>query len=442
MAGRKPTFASAQAAIAALRGAAMANPAQPSGWIDLGNALCQAGEATGAIAAYERAIELDPKSSDAYSNLAVALSQCGDLDAAVTALQKALAANPNAAAAWNNLGSLHLMTGQLDQAETAVNRAIELQGDFAEAHFSRSLIWLSRGDFRRGWAEYEWRLKSKSVFMPQAPKFPQPRWNGEALAGRRIFLYSEAGFGDTIHFARYVPLVAERGGRVVLGCQPQLVRLLRQLSGVDQVVTTGMPLPAFDVHCPLLSLPFVFQTDLHNIPSPAGYLQPDDLASGQWKVRAGATASLIKVGVAWAGAAHHRMDRWRSIDLKEFSRFFDMQGIQFFSLQKERENPAVGALTDWTGELRDFHDTAALIASLDLVISVDTAVAHLAGALGKPAWILLPAAADYRWLLDRTDSPWYASARLFRQSKLGQWGGVIEEVRSALREKVKASSRT
>jgi TPR repeat/Tetratricopeptide repeat len=395
-----------------------------------GNTLCRRGLWEQAIGAYRKALEIQPGSVDAHCNLGVALVQNGELDAGIASQTRAIELNGGFAPAFNNLGSALLIAGRFDEAERALDQAIQLRADFAEAHFTRSLIWLMRGDFEKGWGEYEWRLKSRSVFMHGATKFSQPRWDGGELNGRRILLHAEAGLGDSIQFVRYAPMVARRGGRVIIGCQPALAGLFRKIDGIHEIVTPTMPLPPFDVHCPLMSLPLAFSTRLETIPWNGAYLQADSSKAEHWQAKMGGG---FKVGVAWKGDSRNMLDRWRSIEWQSFSRILTVPGAKFFSLQKEKTVESAGiGLVDWTEELHDFGDTAGLVANLDLVITVDTATAHLAGAMGKPVWVLISASPDFRWTLDRQDSAWYPSMRLFRQKAIGDWNGVLVRVMESL----------
>ncbi|HTW94847.1 MAG TPA: glycosyltransferase family 9 protein, partial [Tepidisphaeraceae bacterium] len=255
------------------------------------------------------------------------------------------------------------------------------------------------------------------------------------LRGRRILIHSEQGLGDTMQFIRFAPMLAERGGRVIFFCHMELARLLQNFPHLEQFVPFGQPLPEADVHSPLLSLPNALKI-AGRIPAPHSYITPEENLVRKWSQRL--PASGVRVGIAWAGRPDHRNDRNRSMPLKSLARLFEIPGVHFFSLQKgpsatQIKELAIATLTDWTNELTDFAETAALIASLDLVIAVDTAVVHLAGAMGKPVWILLPYVPDWRWMLDRTDSPWYPTARLFRQSSRGDWSGVVDRVAEALR---------
>ncbi|MGD0390626.1 MAG: glycosyltransferase family 9 protein [Tepidisphaeraceae bacterium] len=258
------------------------------------------------------------------------------------------------------------------------------------------------------------------------------------MEGRTLLLHAEQGVGDAIQFIRYLPLVAQRGGKIIIECQTELQRLFQTTAGRCQIVARGQPLPAFDLHCPLLSLPRVFGTSLANVPNIVPYLHADAEDAGKWQHRLAEHASIVKVGLAWAGSPAHKNDRNRSIKLAGLAPLGQISGARFFSLQKgeaaaEAKTPPPGMqFVDWTEDLKDFADTAALIANLDLVIAVDTAVAHLAGAMNKPVWTLLPYVPDWRWLLQRHDSPWYPSMRLFRQPRIGDWDSVFAQVADAL----------
>jgi Flp pilus assembly protein TadD len=404
---------------------------------NLGNALTDAGSLDEAIAVYRQAIALGPQDAKAHYNMGVALERKRQLDEAIAAYRQAIRLQPDFAEAHNNLGNGLIDKGQLDEAIAACRQAIALKPDYAEAHKNLSVAMLARGDFQQGWEEYEWRWKCKGSLSPLG-NLPQPRWDGRPLEDRTLLLYTEQGLGDALQFIRYVPLVARRGGRIVLECQAELQRLFQTIAGGCQIVARGQPLPAFDLHCPLLSLPWVFGTTLASVPKEVPYLHPDAKDAGKWQHRLAGHSPFVKVGLGWAGNPRNKTDRNRSITLARLAPLGQMPGVKAFSLQKgaaaaEAKTPPPGMeLIDWTEELKDFADTAALIANLDLVIAVDTAVAHLAGAMGKPVWTLLPFVPDWRWLLERQDSPWYPSMRLFRQPSSGDWNGVIAQVAEAL----------
>jgi tetratricopeptide (TPR) repeat protein len=349
----------------------------------------------------------------------------------------ALAARRDYAEAYANRGVTLYDLKRFDEALVSYDQAIGLQPDYADAHFFKSLSSLVTGDFERGWSEYEWRHRAPAARLTERT-FRQPLWLGESeLAGKTILLHSEQGFGDTIQFSRYVPLVAARGARVLLEVEEPLCELMNGLAGPAQVIAKGDPLPDFDLRCPLPSLPLAFGTRLETIPSDAPYLRLPRQALDYWNSMLGARDRL-RVGLAWAGNTKHVRDAERSMRLRDLQPLLD-SGATFVSLQKDLRAEDDGTLKScnmiqFGEELGDFSDTAALISQLDLVISVDTSVAHLAGALGKPVWILLTHAPDWRWLLDRDDSPWYPTVRLFRQNESREWGGVVARLREALDE--------
>ncbi|MGD0390491.1 MAG: tetratricopeptide repeat-containing glycosyltransferase family protein [Tepidisphaeraceae bacterium] len=403
---------------------------------NLGVISFQVGRNDVAVELIRRAIVLNPNYPEAYSNLGNVLTDKGELDEAIAAYRRAIALNPNLPEAHNNLGNALRDKGQLEEAVPVYRQAIALSPNFAEAHKNLSLALLAQGDFQRGGEEYEWRWKCKD--LPPPRDFAQPQWDGCPLEGRTLLLHAEQGLGDAIQFIRYLPLAAQRGGEIIIECQAELQRLFQTIAGSCQIVARGQPLPAFDFHCPLLSLPRVFGTNLANVPKDVPYLHADAEDAGRWQHRLAEHAPLVKVGLAWAGNPTHKNDRNRSIKLARLAALGQMPGARFFSLQKgaaaaETKTPPAGMeLVDWTAELKDFADTAALIANLDLVIAVDTAVVHLAGAMGKPVWTLLPYVPAWRWLLERQDSPWYPSMRLFRQPCIGDWDSVITRVVDAL----------
>jgi hypothetical protein len=325
---------------------------------------------------------------------------------------------------------------QYGEAAGHYRRALEVDGEYADAHWNLSLALLTMGNMPEGWREYEWRWKMRGLFQPRS--FARPLWDGKAAQGRTILLHAEQGMGDTLQFIRYAPLVAERGLTVIVECQQEVAELVRGVRGIHQVVARGQQLPAFDVHCPLLTLPLLFGTTVESIPAQAPYLAADRLLQEQWRERLAASAPGLKAGLVWAGKPTHRKDSRRSCALSAFAPLARVEGISWHSLQKgeaaqQAAHPPEGMqLTDWTDEMKDFSVTAALVANLDLCISVDTSVAHLAGALGKPVWTLLPYEPDWRWMLGREDSPWYPTMRLFRQELPGQWGPVMARLAGEL----------
>jgi tetratricopeptide (TPR) repeat protein len=422
-------------AISAEREALRLRPDYAVAHNNLGIALHSKGQLAEAIAEGREAVRLDPNYADFHNNLGRALQDNGQIDEAIAERREAIRLRPDYADAYNDLGNALRDNGQSEESIPALRRCIQLAPDYALAHWNLSLSLLVRGQYIEGWREFEWRWKWDGFTSPPRT-FPQPLWTGEDLSGKTILLYAEQGMGDSMQFVRYVPQIARRGGRIILECQPPLKRLFAELSSVETVFAEGEALPEFDVQCPLLSLPMIFRTDLNSIPAPARYLKPDRIQANAWRRRLAKEHTNHRIGLAWAGSAKHKRDRSRSIDPALFAPLAAAGDHTFFNLQLgeagKQNTPPELKLVDYTSELNDFADTAAMMDAMDLVITVDTAVAHLAGAMGKRVWVLLAFAPDWRWLLDREDSPWYPTARLFRQTAMGDWEGVIRCVAEAL----------
>lgn len=360
----------------------------------------------------------------------------GRLWEATAAFRKAIEDNPASSAAYDNLGTTLRELGQFDQSIQHHERAISLDPDHPSGHFNLALVLLLLGRFDRGFKEYEWRWKTDR-FLQLRRSFPQPRWDGSALDGKRILLHAEQGFGDTIQFCRYCRMVKNRGGYIILACQPELVRLMQSLEGVDEV--TDLQWPAFDVHCPLMSLAQVFQTTTETIPAAGSYLRANPARVAFWDARLGEQFShrALRVGICWSGRRSHPYNSRRSINPGLLAPLAAMEGIQWVVLQKERDEREevpfkAPHAADWTPELTHFAETAALMSNLDLIVSTDNGLAHLAGALGAPLWLLTQFAADWRWGPYDERSLWYPSAKLFRQARLSDWSAPIEEIRLAL----------
>jgi Flp pilus assembly protein TadD len=390
-----------------------------------------------AIAALRRAVELDPAMTSAWYNLGSAYLAMFEFAQAIPIFQKAISLDPNWPEPHNNLGLALRNEARHAEAAAAFKRALALRPDYASAHWNLSWTLLLFGDYEAGWREYEWRLKCPPVAT--ARNFAQPRWNGDELSGKTILLHAEQGFGDMIQVIRYAPLVARRGGKVIVECRPELVQLFRAVVGVERVVALGEPMPPFDVQCPMMSLPLAFGTTLATIPATVPYLTAPADRIEAWRQRIGDDGRL-RIGLVWAGRPAQQYDRRRSSRLDHFAPLAQVKSTRFFSLQKGEAAaqyatpPPAMEITDFSPDLNDFAETAALIANLDLVIGVETAVTHLAGAMGKPVWAILAHVADWRYMLDRADCAWYPTMRLFRQIKPGDWDAVIKEVASALEE--------
>jgi tetratricopeptide (TPR) repeat protein len=423
-------------AASALRSGISINPKLAELHNNLGNALQAEKNLDEAVAAYREAILLKPDFAQAHNNLGNVLKARNDLPDAVTSYERALALNPRYVEALNNLGNTLHAQGRSAEALLSYGRSLQVKPDQGDAPFYESLVHLTLGDLAQGFAKYEhrWRSDLRSALRP----FAQPQWLGDVdLKGKVLLLHAEQGLGDSLHFVRYAPLAAERGATVILEVQPVLKRLLRNVPGVQIVLAKGEPLPAFDLHCPLLSLPYAFRTTLFNIPSPASFLTIPPGQSDFWRDRL-AMRPHPRVGLMWTGNPHHLNDRNRSLPLAQLHSLLDGRKGTFYSLQKEyrSDEERLAArqmgIIDLSAEIGDFESTAALVAQLDLVISVDTSMAHLAGSLDRPVWILLPFCPDWRWMLQRTDTPWYPSARLFRQERPADWSRPIRELTAAL----------
>lgn len=420
---------------------------------NLGNNLQYQGRLEEAEKIFRSLLSRNPGNSNIHLNLGKVLQDQGRLDEAMDAYREALILNPGNHLAYINQGVLLQLQGKIDEAIAAYRMALELKPDDAAAHANYSLVLLLKGDFREGWKNYEWRWEGNRQLKKFRRNFLQPQWQGGELSGRRILLHAEQGLGDSLQFIRYAPLVAERGGHVIVECQPELKRLFNSVDGIKEIVSRDGAAPTdFDVHCSLLSLPLAFNTDVETIPANIPYLKADEQSVAHWRNKIGEDERL-KIGLVWAGnprkhdSEESLIDRRRSCRLEMFAPLAAIPGARYFSLQKgetgrQAANPPAGLdLCDLTSELHDFADTAALIANLDLVISVDTSVAHLAGGMGKPVWLLSRLDGCWRWLLDREDSPWYPNMRLFRQRQAGNWEDVIEGVCGALGEMLSQRSR-
>jgi tetratricopeptide (TPR) repeat protein len=391
-----------------------------------GTVLNALGRSVCAAETLRRAIAADPANAAAYLNLGNALADLDQLAAAEAACRDALARDPALTAGWVSLGFILTSRGRLPEAIAACETALALDGQCAQAHWNLATAALLAGDFERGFAEYEWR-KAHDRYRHDFIDLPGPVWTGDDPTGRTILVHAEQGLGDTIQLARYLTLIAARGGRVVLACDPRLVPWLGTLPGV-KAVPKGGRLPAYDAWVDQMSLPRLFATRPDSIPGARGYLAADPVRTASWWAR---LPPGRKVGLAWAGNPHHSNDRRRSLPIPLVADLLRVPGVHAINLQvgpRSRDT----ALPDLSAQLPDYAETAALIANLDLVVTVDTSVAHVAGALGVPCWVMLPYAPDWRWCLGRDGTPWYATLRLFRQTQPGGWDDVVARVCTAL----------
>ncbi len=410
-------------------------PSHAEAHFNRGNALKDLKRLDEALASYDRALALKPDFAEAHGNRGNALRETQRLDEALASYDRALALKPDFAEAHSNRGNALRETQRLNEALASYDQALALKPDHVEAYWNKSLLLILMGQYLEGWELFEWRFKYDPL-KHNYPPFPKPPWRGQAdIRGRKLLIHGEQGYGDVIQFCRYLPQVRALGADIILEVQQPLVPLVSTLNCPMTVVAKGDVLPEVDAYCPIMSLPYVFKTTVGTIPAEVPYLFSDKEKVKVWQEKLG--PARLRVGLTWSGSRDHKNDLNRSIWLKELLPLTDLP-IEWHSLQKEYRQPDLEILEahpeirQHQDDLTDFSDAAALIECLDLVISVDTSTAHLAGALGKPVWILLPHAPDYRWMLDREDSPWYPSARLFRQSKAGDWAGVIQRVRGIL----------
>jgi hypothetical protein len=424
-------------AIAHYRNALALVPRHPEILYNLGNAFLALDRIIEALASYDEALAANPLHVGARVNRGNTLLRFNRPADALASYDSALSLMPDHPQILTNRGHALRRLDRTQEALASLEAALEKSPDFPEAHFEAALAHLTLGDFKAGWNAYEWRWKT-GAFADKRRAFRQPLWLGNApLAGKTILLHAEQGFGDTIQFIRYTPLLKNSGARVLCEVQPELMSLLAPFDGIE-LVAKGAVLPPFDLHCPLLSLPLAFGTVPATIPAEVPYLSAPAERVAHWRDRL--PRGDLRAGFVWSGSRAHKNDANRSIALSRFEPLFANLPFSCFSLQREMRDAdrevlqRLPNLIDLGPELSDFAETAAVISLLDVVVSVDTAVAHLAGALGKPVVILLPHAADFRWMRDRNDTPWYRSAKLVRQPIFGDWAGAIGRLADELRE--------
>ncbi len=403
-------------------------------WFEKGKRLSRMKRYPEAIAAFEQALVVSPRYADAHNGLGVARDYSGDARGAEHSYRRAIRLDPEHAKAQNNLGTLFFVRNRLDRAMRACRVAIGLNPRVPKFRYNLAVSQLLSGDLAAGWRNYEYRW---AVRQPWTGRAPRKAWNGRRpLAGRSILLHSEQGLGDMIQFVRFVPRLIDLGARVHLEARTPLRRLFKSsFPQLKSVRAVGRPLPRCDEYCSVPSLAYAFGVELATIPAEVPYLRAPRRCRWQGLDR---RSSRPRIGIAWSGSAGHDDDRNRSIPFARFREIFSTCDARLYSLQTQVRAPdradftADSEVVNFMGQIRDFADTAAVIGAMDLVVSVDTAVVHLAGALAKPVWVLLPFAPDWRWLLGRTDNPWYPTARLFRQPRAGDWDSVFADVRAAL----------
>ncbi|MGE0222075.1 MAG: tetratricopeptide repeat protein [Acetobacteraceae bacterium] len=416
-----------------------ASPEHPAAMALLGIIAAMTGELERGIDLLRRAIAKSPGNAAWHAHLSSLCRATYRMDEALAMGQESIRLDPNNADHLVNLSLVFTDTDNRERATACLLRALGLRHEHADGHLALAQNLLAAGDFEAGWLEYEWRNQTEAgkATMPAMTSAP---WNGMRIPGGRLLLVGDQGYGDTIQFARFIPMAAERVQEIVLGCSAEMGPLLRDLPGVTQFCHRWNDVPGHAAHCRLSSLPYLFGIREDTIPAKVPYLKADPARVAAWGEKLAATLrpGSRRIGLAWTGRPTHPNDRRRSLPLERLLPLADIDGAAFVSLQKpvpEADRPLLArfrGMTDISHELIDFGETAAVIENLDMIITVDTSMGHLAGALGRPVWIMIPKAADWRWMLDRTDSPWYPSARLFRQPKPGAWDEVIADVRAAL----------
>ena len=427
-----------QEAIASYDHALQLDPGHTDSLINLGISWAALGKLDIATDFYKRAVQQKPDHDKAHYNLGVALAERDDLQAAVASYRRAIELNPAYAEAWDNLGCVLVALGQPAEALVCHDRALQVRPDYDKAYMSRGVARLRLGDYAGGWPDYECRYKLQEFVMPS---FPQPRWNGDRLDGKTILLAAEQGLGDTLQFVRYAARVRQRCAKVIVACQKALIPLLSNTPGIDQLFPPEVALPHFDAWASLVSLPGIMGTTLQTIPADVPYLFPSKELVKHWQPELQAIPGF-KIGICWQGNPDYKADRERSVPLVDFAPLAHVPGVQLISLQKGHGAEQVAQVSaqfpiiDLASRLDlsrgPFMDTAAVMKGLDLIVTADTAIAHLAGGLGVPVWIALPYVAHWCWLWDRNDSPWYPSACLFRQSERGNWKPVFTRLAESL----------
>jgi Flp pilus assembly protein TadD len=413
--------------------------------LQTGAVLRRSGNFQAAEQMFRTALKKFPESAEVHNGLGNVCADILRFDEAMTFFQRAIELKPDYIDAYNNLALVFEFTGQLDTARTIYRRVLSIDAEQPESHLGIASTLFLEGRYEEAWHEYEWRWRMKG-YRNNVRSYRQPLWDGRTGKRQTMYVFAEQGFGDTLQFVRYLPLVADRGFSVVLECHPSLHRLVSGMKGVTRVVSPGSGFHEFDTYCPLLSLPGIFQTSLTTIPATVPYLSVSKGLDQKWAERIGARGHSTRIGLVWSGNPTYIRDRLRSIPLDMIAGLSDIPGMEFYNLHKD--GPAADIETfgrgttilNFSKEVNDFADTSAFIQHLDVIITIDSAVAHLAGALAKPVWTLLPFAPDWRWMLHRVDTPWYPTMRLFRQPEPGNWNSVINDVHIALLKLVHKTS--
>jgi tetratricopeptide (TPR) repeat protein len=414
------------------------NPESPSAHTELGSVYWKGGYTDKAAACFMLALEIDSTFSPAHTNMAAVHFKKHQFEDAIACARKAIDLNPNDVSSFNILGgSLHQL-GQIEEGYTKMLRGISIDPTNAETRFNMGISLLLRGKFEEGWPAFEYRLKNNLLKLDRG--FDRPYWQGEELGDKTLLIYTEQGLGDTIQFGRYIPHVRAHVKNIILEIEEKLVETMRPLIGDIPVIIKGkVRLPSFDVHSPLTSLPGICKTNLETIPATTPYLKADPIRVRWWRDRL--AGEDLKIGLVWSGNPEHSNDKSRSMPLEEIKPLLALKGIRLYGLQvgeaaRQLQEPWAAPIEDLSELLTSFSETSAAMMNLDLTISVDTAPAHLAGALGRPVWAMLAHVSDWRWMRDRDDTPWYPTMRLFRQQTRGDWTKPVLEIKKALQEKI------
>jgi len=426
-----------QEAEAMFRRTVALNPNFADAYYNLGNAYFSQGKFKKSVIAYHKAAKLQPRNAATRFNMGNAYKAMGDYARAAAALRSALAVDPNYTEAWHNLANVLKDGGFYRMAMDCYRRTLKLDRSLAEAHYNLALLLLLAGDMRQGFDQYEWRNRVQGLASPKRG-FSQAQWTGKPIDGMTLLVHAEQNYADTLQFCRYLPMVAARGAKVIVECQAPLVELMGRVAGVSKVVEAGKPLPPFDMHCPLPSLPRAFATNHDSIPADIPYLKAHGLMVREWRRRLAEDGEFFRIGLVWTGNPQHGNDGLRSLSIRELMVLPQLPQIRYYSLQAgaaERELAETGldkVIPNLAADIPDFHSMAAAISALDLLISIDAAPAHLAGALGKRVWLVVPSAPDWRWKRQGRATPWYPTFRLYRQKQRGDWQGVMQEVAADL----------
>ncbi len=422
-------------------------PDYAEAWFNMGNTCHDMNEPNNAASCFQKALEIKPDYAEAYFNMGNVYHELDRISEAINCYRKVLQLKPEYTDAYDNMGKAYQDMGKLEAALSCYENTLRIEPENADAHFDRSLVLLLNGNFKKGWQEYEWRFLRSEWKRTYPYHFNKPHWDGSSFSGKRLFIHSEQGLGDTIHFIRYLPMVKSLGGAVIFEAKKPLLNLFQDFPGIDELLEWSSVKKAdtkFDFYLPLLSIPYIFGTTKQTIQAKVPYIYADPGAIEYW--RDYMKEPGFKVGLVWAGSPTNNDDRNRSCELKNFFPLSQIPEVQLYGLQKGADAAQVNGLpenmtvTNLGEKFKDFSDTAGVIENLDLVISVDTATAHLAGAMGKPIWTLLPFAPDWRWMLNRETTPWYPTMRLFRQPNRGNWEAVFQQVELELRKLIQTKA--